>query len=201
MQLQDRLRFQVLCPTSVSVSCSFICWCSQALAIMAAVVALCRKAMETVKTKEFRDYLTSTHFWGPLANWGLPLAAFRDMRASPDIISGRMTTALIFYSMAFMRFAYRVQPRNLLLMACHGTNMVAQSIQAVRYLNYHYGGGTPATTTAAVSATSTGSVDSSATSTGSVDSTAATTPAAEDPMADSNCPEITCCYLVTWDRD
>ncbi|XP_040122114.1 mitochondrial pyruvate carrier 1-like protein [Oryx dammah] len=188
---------------------------------MAAVVALCRKAMETVKTKEFRDYLTSTHFWGPVANWGLPLSAFRDMRASPDIISGRMTTALIFYSMAFMRFAYRVQPRNLLLMACHGTNVVAQSMQAVRYLNYHYGGGTPATTTAAVSttstgsvdssatstgsvdssATSTGSVDSSATSTGSVDSTAATTPAAEDPMADSNCPEITCCYLVTWDRD
>ncbi|MXQ96863.1 hypothetical protein E5288_WYG009948 [Bos mutus] len=171
---------------------------------MAAVVALCRKAMETVKTKEFRDYLASTHFWGPVANWGLPLAAFRDMRASPDIISGRMTTALIFYSMAFMRFAYRVQPRNLLLMACHGTNIVAQSMQAGRYLNYHYGGGTTAATTAAVSAasaTSTGSVDSSATSTGSVDSTAATTPAAEDPVAHSNCQEITCCYLVTWDCD
>ena len=181
---------------------------------MAAVVALCRKAMETVKTKEFRDYLASTHFWGPVANWGLPLAAFRDMRASPDIISGRMTTALIFYSMAFMRFAYRVQPRNLLLMACHGTNIVAQSVQAGRYLNYHYGGGTTAATTAAVSAasaaatgsvdssaTATGSVDSSATSTGSVDSTAATTPAAEDPVAHSNCQEITCCYLVTWDCD
>ncbi|XP_044792895.2 mitochondrial pyruvate carrier 1-like protein [Bubalus kerabau] len=191
---------------------------------MAAVVALCRKAMETVKTKEFRDYLASTHFWGPVANWGLPLAAFRDMRASPDIISGRMTTALIFYSMAFMRFAYRVQPRNLLLMACHGTNIVAQSVQAGRYLNYHYGGGTTAATTAAVSAASaaatgsvdssaaatgsvdssaaaTGSVDSSATSTGSVDSTAATTPAAEDPVAHSNCQEITCCYLVTWDCD
>ena len=51
---------------------------------MAAVVALCRKAMETVKTKEFRDYLASTHFWGPVANWGLPLAAFRDMRAGGE---------------------------------------------------------------------------------------------------------------------
>ncbi|XP_055249461.1 mitochondrial pyruvate carrier 1-like protein [Moschus berezovskii] len=160
---------------------------------MAALVALCRKAMETVKTKEFRDYLKSTHFWGPVANWGLPLAAFGDMRASPDIISGRMTTALIFYSMAFMRFAYRVQPRNLLLMVCHGTNIVAQSIQAGRYLTYHYGGGTTAATNAVVSA-------ASATSPGSVDSTAATTPAAEDPVAD-NFQETICYFLVTWDCD
>uniref|UniRef100_A0A8D2DD91 Mitochondrial pyruvate carrier n=1 Tax=Sciurus vulgaris TaxID=55149 RepID=A0A8D2DD91_SCIVU len=89
----------------------------------------------------FRDYLTSTHFWGPVANWGLPLAAFKDMKASPDMISGRMTTALILYSMTFMRFAYRVQPRNRLLMACHFTNVVAQSVQAGRYINYHYRGG------------------------------------------------------------
>ncbi|XP_062940695.1 mitochondrial pyruvate carrier 1-like protein [Cynocephalus volans] len=115
---------------------------------MASVVALWRRTRDYVKTKEFREYLTSTHFWGPVANWGLPVAAFKDMKASPDIISGRMTTALIFYSMAFMRFAYRVQPRNLLLMACHGTNMVAQSIQAGRYLRHHYGGGTEAATPA-----------------------------------------------------
>ncbi|XP_069320204.1 mitochondrial pyruvate carrier 1-like protein [Eulemur rufifrons] len=108
---------------------------------MAGVAALLRKTRDYVKTQEFRDYLTSTHFWGPVANWGLPMAAFNDMKRSPDIISGRMTTALIFYSMIFMRFAYRVQPRNLLLMACHGTNVVAQSIQASRYLRYHYGGG------------------------------------------------------------
>ncbi|XP_008572832.1 PREDICTED: mitochondrial pyruvate carrier 1-like protein [Galeopterus variegatus] len=111
---------------------------------MASVVALWRRTRDYVKTKEFREYLTSTHFWGPVANWGLPVAAIKDMKASPDIISGRMTTALIFYSMAFMRFAYRVQPRNLLLMACHGTNVVAQSIQAGRYLCHHYGGGTEA---------------------------------------------------------
>uniref|UniRef100_A0ABI7VT38 Mitochondrial pyruvate carrier n=1 Tax=Felis catus TaxID=9685 RepID=A0ABI7VT38_FELCA len=80
------------------------------------------------------------HFWGPVANWGLPLAAFKDMRAPPDIISGRMTTALIFYSMAFMRFAYRVQPRNLLLLACHTTNVMAQSVQAGRFVIHHYGG-------------------------------------------------------------
>ncbi|KAM9660263.1 mitochondrial pyruvate carrier-like protein [Trichechus inunguis] len=106
---------------------------------MAAVATLVRRAKDYVQTKEFREYLTSTHFWGPVANWGLPLAAFKDMRASPEIISGRMTTALIFYSLAFMRFAYRVQPRNLLLMACHGANVVAQSIQGTRCVLYHYG--------------------------------------------------------------
>ncbi|XP_032282385.1 mitochondrial pyruvate carrier 1-like protein [Phoca vitulina] len=107
---------------------------------MAMVAALWRRARDYMKTKEFREYLTSTHFWGPVANCGLPVAAFKDMNEPPDIISGRMTTALIFYSMAFMRFAYRVQPRNLLLLACHSTNVVAQSVQLSRYLNHHYGG-------------------------------------------------------------
>ncbi|XP_069895329.1 mitochondrial pyruvate carrier 1-like protein [Dipodomys merriami] len=108
---------------------------------MAAIVALFRKMKDYVMTKEFREYLTSTHFWGPVANWGLPLAAIKDTKAPPDIISGRMTTALIFYSTAFMRFAYRVQPRNYLLLACHATNVVAQSVQATRYVRFHYGGG------------------------------------------------------------
>lgn len=119
---------------------------------MAAVAALWRRARDYMKTKEFREYLMSTHFWGPVANWGLPLAAFKDMNAPPDIISGRMTTALILYSMAFMRFAYRVQPRNLLLMACHGTNVVAQSVQAGRYLSQHYGDGAAAAATTATTA-------------------------------------------------
>lgn len=108
---------------------------------MAVMIALWRKAWDYVKTKEFRDYVTSTHLWGPAFNWGLPLAAFKDMRASPEIISGRMTTALIFYSLAFMRFAYRVQPRNRLLMACHGTNVLAQSVQGGRLLIHRYAGG------------------------------------------------------------
>lgn len=33
----------------------------------------------------------SQHFWGPVANWGLPIAAIADMKKSPEIISGRMT--------------------------------------------------------------------------------------------------------------
>ncbi|KAJ3149863.1 pyruvate transporter mpc1 [Geranomyces michiganensis] len=57
-----------------------------------------------VASKEFRTYLMSTvsngaretnvgwHFWGPVANWGLPLAAIADTRKSPELISGKMTT-------------------------------------------------------------------------------------------------------------
>lgn len=40
-----------------------------------------------------------------------------------------------------MRFAWRVQPRNMLLFACHFVNSVAQGAQTVRLLNYKYGHG------------------------------------------------------------
>ena len=79
---------------------------------------------------------TSTHFWGPLANWGIPLAAFGDMRKDPKLISPKMTLALVLYSALFMRFAWKVQPRNYLLLACHVTNEVAQLIQGYRFLKY-----------------------------------------------------------------
>lgn len=68
-----------------------------------------------------------------------------------------MTTALLVYSSVFMRFAWKVcvkigvlivfnekrffvqvQPRNLLLFACHITNVSAQSMQMCRFLNHHY---------------------------------------------------------------
>ncbi|XP_043853892.1 mitochondrial pyruvate carrier 1-like protein [Dromiciops gliroides] len=115
--------------------------------LTAFIGVLFQKAKAYVRTKEFKDYVKSTHFWGPAANWGLPLAAFKDMKASPEIISGRMTFALICYSLAFMRFAYRVQPRNWLLFACHSTNVLAQSLQARRYLRHRRG--LPDTATAA----------------------------------------------------
>jgi hypothetical protein len=94
-----------------------------------------------VASKEFREYLTSTHFWGPVANWGLPLAAIADTKKSPEFISGNMTAALSIYSLLFMRFAWKVQPRNYLLLACHGANEVAQLIQGYRFINYHHRGG------------------------------------------------------------
>ncbi|XP_029284582.1 mitochondrial pyruvate carrier 1 [Cottoperca gobio] len=102
---------------------------------MAGVIA--RKAIDHVKSKDFRDYLMSTHFWGPIANWGLPIAAIADMKKSPEIISGRMTFALSCYSLLFMRFAYKVQPRNWLLFACHLTNESAQLIQGSRLVKYN----------------------------------------------------------------
>lgn len=102
---------------------------------MAGTVA--RKAVDYLKSKEFREYLTSTHFWGPVANWGLPIAAITDMKKSPEIISGRMTFALSCYSLLFMRFAYKVQPRNWLLLACHATNETAQLIQGSRLMRFN----------------------------------------------------------------
>uniref|UniRef100_A0A3Q1BU18 Mitochondrial pyruvate carrier n=1 Tax=Amphiprion ocellaris TaxID=80972 RepID=A0A3Q1BU18_AMPOC len=99
--------------------------------------AIARKGFDYLKSKEFRDYLTRYHFWGPVANWGLPIAAITDMKKSPEIISGRMTFALCCYSLVFMRFAYKVQPRNWLLFACHLTNESAQLVQASRLIKHN----------------------------------------------------------------
>uniref|UniRef100_A0AC34QH79 Mitochondrial pyruvate carrier n=1 Tax=Panagrolaimus sp. JU765 TaxID=591449 RepID=A0AC34QH79_9BILA len=88
--------------------------------------------------KEWIDYFMSTHFWGPVANWGLPLAALADLKKNPEMISGNMTTALFIYSSVFMRFAWHVKPRNLLLFACHFTNVSAQFGQLGRWMNHHY---------------------------------------------------------------
>ena len=94
------------------------------------------------------------HFWGPVANWGIPLAAFADMKKDPDIISPKMTVgqsslndwccqyislvlaALCIYSALFMRFAIRVRPQNSLLFACHFANETAQLIQLGRWARH-----------------------------------------------------------------
>lgn len=54
-----------------------------------------RKLLNNLKSKEFREYLMSTHFWGPVANWGIPIAALADINKDPKIISGTMTTGKI----------------------------------------------------------------------------------------------------------
>ena len=47
----------------------------------------------------------STHFWGPVANWGLPLAAITDLTSKePKFISGPMTVALASYSYVLFFF-------------------------------------------------------------------------------------------------
>ncbi|KAL1928236.1 hypothetical protein VTP01DRAFT_3152 [Rhizomucor pusillus] len=98
--------------------------------------------VQKLASPEFRNYLMSTvcgkpHFWGPVANWGIPLAAIADWKKDPKYISGNMTLALCVYSGLFMRFALAVQPKNYLLFACHATNEVAQLVQGYRYLHYN----------------------------------------------------------------
>ncbi|XP_053659055.1 mitochondrial pyruvate carrier 1 [Anopheles marshallii] len=105
------------------------------------MAAMGRKLFNNLKSKEFRDYLMSTHFWGPVANWGIPIAALGDLKKDPKIISGTMTAALCLYSLVFMRFAWKVQPRNMLLFACHITNFTAQGMQGARFIEYHHMGG------------------------------------------------------------
>ncbi|WVR07128.1 hypothetical protein IAU60_004169 [Kwoniella sp. DSM 27419] len=94
------------------------------------------------KSPAAREYFFSTHFWGPVANWGLPIAALSDIvNRDEESISGVMSPTLAAYSLIFMRFAWRVQPRNYLLFACHATNASAQIVQEGRFLNYWYFGG------------------------------------------------------------
>lgn len=47
-------------------------------------------------------------------------------------------SALCLYSAMFMRFAIKVQPRNMLLFACHFVNEGAQITQGCRFVNHHY---------------------------------------------------------------
>jgi hypothetical protein len=46
--------------------------------------------------------------------------------------------ALLMYSSIFMRFAWKVNPRNLLLLSCHFTNTCAQLTQGTRFLKNKY---------------------------------------------------------------
>ncbi|XP_018579513.1 mitochondrial pyruvate carrier 1 [Anoplophora glabripennis] len=100
--------------------------------------SLGKKLVDQLKSKEFRNYLMSTHFWGPVANWGIPIAALADINKDPKYISGKMTFALCLYSAMFMRFAWKVQPQNMLLFACHFTNEGAQLVQLTRCIKYNY---------------------------------------------------------------
>ncbi|XP_057767498.1 mitochondrial pyruvate carrier 1-like isoform X1 [Salvia miltiorrhiza] len=87
----------------------------------------------------FKAFLNSpvgpktTHFWGPIANWGFVVAGLVDMKKPPEMISGNMTAAMCVYSGLFMRFAWMVQPRNYLLLACHASNETVQLYQLSRW--------------------------------------------------------------------
>jgi hypothetical protein len=79
----------------------------------------------------------STHFWGPIANWGLVGAAVYDANyKGPESIDIEMTGTMMAYSLTFLGFAWQVNPRNYLLFSCHVFNMTAQLNQLRRAINY-----------------------------------------------------------------
>ncbi|KAM3086630.1 hypothetical protein ACMFMG_000756 [Clarireedia jacksonii] len=87
------------------------------------------------------SYVCSTHFWGPVSNFGIPIAAVMDTQKSPELISGKMTLALCIYSATFMRYALAVTPMNPLLFLCHFVNEGAQLTQGYRWMQYNKWGG------------------------------------------------------------
>lgn len=61
-----------------------------------------------------------------------------NLRIWSHLIFNFAFTALTCYSLTFMRFAYKVQPRNWLLFACHFTNEIAQLIQGGRLIKHKW---------------------------------------------------------------
>uniref|UniRef100_A0A7S1G1J7 Mitochondrial pyruvate carrier n=1 Tax=Corethron hystrix TaxID=216773 RepID=A0A7S1G1J7_9STRA len=83
--------------------------------------------------------------FGAAAGWGMSGAAIYDASQSgPEIISLNMTGVLIVYSSLFARWAYVVKPQNMMLCACHVTNVLAQANQMKRGLEYKAEQGGPA---------------------------------------------------------
>lgn len=87
-----------------------------------------------------KGYWHSAEFWGglgALAGWGMSGAAIYDaFQKGPEVISLTMTPVLIVYSTLFARWAWVVKPQNLLLCACHVSNVIAQTNQMRRALEY-----------------------------------------------------------------
>ncbi|KAG6747171.1 hypothetical protein POTOM_049552 [Populus tomentosa] len=84
----------------------------------------------------FRTFLNSavgpktTHFWGPVANWGI-VAAVLWMVEVLIFLNG--ASAMCVCSAFLMRFAWMVRPRNYLLLACHASNETLQLYQLSRW--------------------------------------------------------------------
>ncbi|GAV55723.1 hypothetical protein ZYGR_0AY01150 [Zygosaccharomyces rouxii] len=97
-----------------------------------------RSLISKYVNKETLKYIFTTHFWGPVSNFGIPIAAIYDLQKDPTLISGTMTSALLVYSAVFMRYAFAVTPKNYLLFGCHVINETAQLGQAYRFLDYNY---------------------------------------------------------------
>ncbi|XP_049948185.1 mitochondrial pyruvate carrier 1 [Schistocerca serialis cubense] len=91
------------------------------------MVLVCLRVLSIILSQTIQTY-------GMYNSWAvcLPGAALSGVKPFKASIS------LTLYSCMFMRFAWRVQPRNMLLFACHFTNTTAQLVQGTRFVNYHY---------------------------------------------------------------
>ncbi|XP_022081742.1 mitochondrial pyruvate carrier 1-like [Acanthaster planci] len=77
-------------------------------------------AKKPVETElSWAQYFFSTHFWGPVANWGIPLAALSDMKKDPEIISPRMTAVLVNLSQLKKSLPQQLQPQHQQLQQYH----------------------------------------------------------------------------------
>ncbi|CAN3359049.1 mitochondrial pyruvate carrier 1 [Diutina catenulata] len=97
-----------------------------------------KKILDNLFSKKTLKYMCTTHFWGPVSNFGIPIAAVMDLKKDPELISGSMTGSLILYSLVFMRYSLAVTPKNYLLFGCHLVNETAQLGQGFRWMKYHY---------------------------------------------------------------
>lgn len=101
--------------------------------------AAAQKFTSKIFNKETLKYVFTTHFWGPVSNFGIPIAAMLDLKNKPaESISGPMTAALVVYSAVFMRYSVAITPKNYLLFGCHVVNEIAQLGQGFRFINYNY---------------------------------------------------------------
>lgn len=82
-------------PCCLSYCCQYISICVSPYlwfpSVMSSLSFLFVSYLHMLKTIFLHLCLSVQHFWGPIANWGLPIAAITDMKKSPEIISGRMT--------------------------------------------------------------------------------------------------------------
>ena len=121
--LAGRFLRQTACRLTNSTRPAYARLCTVAADAGAAeAAASAAKAAEAAATAAKEASMKTAAFWGTLgamANWGLAGSAMYDAYfKGPEIISLNMTCVQIGYSALFARWAWVVQPRNLLLCGC-----------------------------------------------------------------------------------
>lgn len=95
--------------------------------------------------EEKKGWWSSATWWGgagAIAGWGMTGAAIYDAsNKGPEIISMNMTGVMLVYSSLFARWAFIVKPQNLMLCACHLSNIVAQANQMRRAVQFRLDNG------------------------------------------------------------